>query len=179
LTLNGSGIAAISKTGISKFGLRSNYDATGTAPTWASLADTYLQGYSSEQGTGYKPKLVVTYTPAVTEKSSSETGSGAESLGSRELGAAEAGSALEATILLAAAIADDSGLGSELGGLLKTICDGDWGAGLDALKALIGAEDTGSDMRLYDRPGQTKIPSKGVNYEFIGDDSHRQERFAR
>jgi hypothetical protein len=178
---NSTGIAAISKTGITKLGMReANYDVTGTTPpSWVNAAWEVVFGYFAEQGTGYKPKLVVTYTPAATAKTSSETGSGAESLGSRLLGAAEAGSALEATILMAAAIADDSGLGLEIGGLLKTIYDGDWGVGLDALKALVGAEDSGSDMRLYDRPGQAKIPSKGVNYEFIGDDSHRQERFAR
>jgi len=106
---------------------------------------------------------VVTYTPAATAKTSSETGSGVESLGSRLLGTAETGSALEASDLNTALISGDEGLSSEVGGLLKDICDGDWGVGLDALKALIGAHGSGSDMRLYDRPGHVKMPSKGVN----------------
>jgi hypothetical protein len=163
-TLNSSGIAAISLTGISKFGLRTNYDAAGTSPTWASgQPETYVSLYFAEQGTGYKPKLVVTYTPSATAKTSSETGSGAESLGSRLLGTAETGSAAEASDLNTALISCDEGLSSEVGGLLKNICDGDWGVGLDALKALVGTEGSGSDMRLYDRPGHVKMPSKGVN----------------
>ncbi len=64
---NATGIAAISKTGVSKFGLRNtNYDVTGIAPTWGDDEQTYQIGKSSEDGAGFKPKLVVTYTvPAV------------------------------------------------------------------------------------------------------------------
>ncbi len=63
--LNAAGIAAISLTGISKFGFRNaNYDVTGTSPTW-SYATTWNDGFSSDKGAGYKPKLVVTYTVTV------------------------------------------------------------------------------------------------------------------
>jgi hypothetical protein len=63
-TLNSTGISAISKTGISKFGVRNaNYDVSGTAPTWTSTAEAYFQCFFAEySGTANDPKLVVTYT---------------------------------------------------------------------------------------------------------------------
>ena len=114
-TLNAAGIAAISRTGVSKFGFRLNYDVDNNAPNWVSGGSTYLKAYTAEKGAGFKPKLVVTYTTG-SEIFSSETGSGAEvitsgnpivimnktetgsgleSLESRNLGQAEAGSGLE------------------------------------------------------------------------------------
>ncbi len=61
--LNASGLAAISKTGITKIGIRdATHDAGATAPTWANYVAAYLSAYSSDKGNGYKPKLVVTYT---------------------------------------------------------------------------------------------------------------------
>jgi len=63
--LNAAGLANISKTGVSKFGIRNaNYDVAGIAPDWGADQTTLLTGYASEQGAGFKPKLVVTYTPA-------------------------------------------------------------------------------------------------------------------
>ncbi len=62
---NAAGLATISKTGVSKFGTRggTKYDITGaSAPTWGSYVRTYIYGYMAEQGNGYKPKLVVTYS---------------------------------------------------------------------------------------------------------------------
>jgi hypothetical protein len=71
-TLNSIGIAAINKTGISKFGTRNaNYDVTGTSPTWAAGQNiAHWTIYHAEKGTGYQPKLVVTYTvlPTVTSQ---------------------------------------------------------------------------------------------------------------
>lgn len=72
--LNASGRAAISKTGVSKFGFRNaNYDVAeeldpgNHAPTWVqALDDAKMYAYPAEQGNGYKPKLVVTYTLAPT-----------------------------------------------------------------------------------------------------------------
>lgn len=62
-TLNDLGIAAIPINGIAKFGTRDpNYDVGSSVPTWGSGTDNYIQGYCSEQGEGYQPKLVVTYT---------------------------------------------------------------------------------------------------------------------
>ena len=58
---------------------------------------------------------------------------------------------------------DDSGVGSELSVLLGAIYGIDEGSGGDALKVLLGTAGSSSDMRLYDRTGQVKIPSKGVN----------------
>lgn len=60
-TLNASGLAAISKTGITKLALReAAYDAPNSAP--GGTGNVYYAGYYSEQGAGFKPKLVVTYT---------------------------------------------------------------------------------------------------------------------
>jgi hypothetical protein len=64
-TLNASGIAAISTTNVSKFSLlESVYDAPNNDPSGTAGAGQYMYyyGYFSEQGTGYKPTLVVTYT---------------------------------------------------------------------------------------------------------------------
>jgi len=62
-TLNAAGLAAIPVDGVAKFGARNaSYDVSGTEPSWSASKGAYLTNYSSEQGAGYKPKLVVTYT---------------------------------------------------------------------------------------------------------------------
>lgn len=76
--LNAAGIAAIDKAGVSKFGTRNaNYDVAATAPAWTASGTHRVQAYFSEQGTGYKPTLVVTYTlpivaPTVTTQAVSD-----------------------------------------------------------------------------------------------------------
>lgn len=64
MALNASGLAAISKTSISKFGTRIGWDTDNSfGGVWASTADTYFQAYFADQaGTTNDPKLVVTYT---------------------------------------------------------------------------------------------------------------------
>jgi hypothetical protein len=65
--LNSTGLAAISTTGITKLGIRnSNYDVAETSPTWVASKLSGFYCYYSEQGTGYQPKLVVTYNYANT-----------------------------------------------------------------------------------------------------------------
>jgi len=63
-TLNAAGRAAISKTGITKLGIQDEtYDAGETEPTWPGTSRTIYQScYFAEQGAGYKPELVVTYS---------------------------------------------------------------------------------------------------------------------
>jgi hypothetical protein len=67
-TINATGLAAINKTGVTKFGLREAvYDATGTNP--GSIGSDKYQIFNckfAEAGEGYKPKLVVTYTLPIT-----------------------------------------------------------------------------------------------------------------
>ena len=68
-TLNAAGLAAINKTGISKFGARSAYhDVGNNPPPWVS--DTYrgrIYCWTTDKGADYQPKLVVTYeSPSVT-----------------------------------------------------------------------------------------------------------------
>lgn len=63
--------------GITKLGVRNaNYDVTGTKPNWVSTGTSKLIAYYTEQGIGFKPKLVVTYTvlaPSWTSKISGVT----------------------------------------------------------------------------------------------------------
>jgi hypothetical protein len=76
--LNAAGKSAISTTGVTKLGLRmATKDVGGTEPTpWQSSRNAYLYAYASEQGEGYKPKLVVTYSlpsvPTVTTQAASD-----------------------------------------------------------------------------------------------------------
>lgn len=61
-TLNATGRAAVSKTGITKLSIRESvYDAPDSEPTWASTDRSYVQAYAADQGSN-KPKLVVTYS---------------------------------------------------------------------------------------------------------------------
>ena len=60
--LNAAGLAAISKAGITKFGVRNaNYDVAAVEPTWADGGTAELNFYTAEKGTVYRPKLVVVY----------------------------------------------------------------------------------------------------------------------
>lgn len=62
---NGDGLNAISKTGITKLGIRNaNYDVSGEAPSWTgSQLSSELRWWANEKGGVYRPKLVITYTP--------------------------------------------------------------------------------------------------------------------
>ena len=62
--LNSLGIAHISKTGITNFGIRNaNYDVSGTEPAWTADNDAYLTWGNAEALDGlYAPKLTVNYT---------------------------------------------------------------------------------------------------------------------
>jgi len=65
---NGTGEAAISKTGVTKTGTREvTYDVGATAPTWGSNNNTYFVIFAAETtGTTSDPKLVVNYTATAT-----------------------------------------------------------------------------------------------------------------
>lgn len=68
-TLNATGLSNISKTGISKFGTKSDGDISNLTPIYTNdNSDTFVSVYSSANtGTTKDPKIVVTYTaPAVT-----------------------------------------------------------------------------------------------------------------
>jgi hypothetical protein len=62
--LNSSGIAAISKTGISTFGARNaNYDAAAATPPWVIFAITFMNAWMADNtGISRDPTLVVSYT---------------------------------------------------------------------------------------------------------------------
>ena len=66
--LNSTGISAVSLGGITKLGLRTTADAESSDPgvVSGSTANAYFDGYFSEQGDGYRPKLAVTYVDAGT-----------------------------------------------------------------------------------------------------------------
>ncbi len=63
-TLNSTGLSNISKTSVSKFGMRIDGDVTNTAPTtWASNTYQALQGFAADvAGTTQDPKLVVEHS---------------------------------------------------------------------------------------------------------------------
>jgi hypothetical protein len=154
-------LTIISKTSITKLGFRNaNYDVSGTTPTWSSNVISELDFYTAEQGTGYKPKLVITYTMGEV-KTSSDSGNGTEATSLRELGTAEAGSGVEASLTAAIMLASDGGSGSEMGGLLKSLFSQDEGGGTDNVKILTGK--AGYDLRLHNHRGQVSITHKEVN----------------
>lgn len=69
-TLNASGLAAISKTGVSLFTTRNeNYDAGNVAPApgaWSAFTDSNIDCiFPDTVGTATDPKLVVTYTSGI------------------------------------------------------------------------------------------------------------------
>lgn len=60
--LNADGLAAISRIGITKLGIRNaSYDVAHTAPNWTSGTGSTIFCWFNEQGTTYRPKLVITY----------------------------------------------------------------------------------------------------------------------
>jgi|GEM_PF-6667512 len=65
-TLNASGLANISKTGVSKFGTRLVSDITNVSPTWVSgqLANASCRWHTTNGGSS-KPVLTVTHAPPV------------------------------------------------------------------------------------------------------------------
>ncbi|MFA5261427.1 MAG: hypothetical protein WC450_09385, partial [Candidatus Omnitrophota bacterium] len=70
-TFNATGRGNISKTGISKFGVRNaSYDVSGTGPAWQSTKTSRIIGVDADGGgTTTGPKLVITYTLLPTEVS--------------------------------------------------------------------------------------------------------------
>jgi hypothetical protein len=64
ITLNASGIAAISKTGVTPFGTRLSWDTDNSfGGTWATNKSAQFNGrFADYTGTTSDPKLVVTYT---------------------------------------------------------------------------------------------------------------------
>ncbi len=64
-TLNASGEGNIDKSGISKFGARSDWDLDNSPPTWGSNDTAYMRAHSADAaGTSNDPKLVVNYALA-------------------------------------------------------------------------------------------------------------------
>lgn len=73
ITLNASGIAAVSKTGITGLGSRLSWDINGSfTGTWSSNLQSFFNITFADNGTN-KPKLVVTYTLPATGGSTPST----------------------------------------------------------------------------------------------------------
>lgn len=67
IALNSSGISNINKGGISKFGLRTGSDLSGTTPSWAADGGNFFSPYSADYGnTSRDPKLTVTHSVVIT-----------------------------------------------------------------------------------------------------------------
>jgi hypothetical protein len=155
ISLNAAGIALINKTGITKYCIRQHGDVNALQPTSQNYAVINL----SEKGSGYKPKLVVTYIEGET-KTSSDNGGGVESIALRELGIAESGNGFEQSQTTAFMFSGDAGSGLEIGGLLKSLYGQDEGSGLDSIRIL--TNKTGYDMKLHSHQGQVGMPHKEV-----------------
>lgn len=66
-TFNSTGIAGISKTGISSFSCRNaNFDGSGTAPGGSGAEEFWFGDFANQTGTTYDPKIVITYTIVLT-----------------------------------------------------------------------------------------------------------------
>jgi len=66
ITLNASGIGNISKTGVSKFGVRTSWDINNNFDgTWKQYSYGGSTFYSADYSSSMAPKLVITYTPPV------------------------------------------------------------------------------------------------------------------
>ena len=64
-TFNATGLANVSKTGITKLGTKVSADIDASSYTWASNAnDTYTSYFADQTGTDNDPKLVVTHSVA-------------------------------------------------------------------------------------------------------------------
>ena len=165
-TLNASGIAAIPASGIAKLGARNaNHDAANSAPSSGGAhVWSYFSFYTAEQGSGYKPKLVITYSTGET-KTSSDTGNGAEVITLRSLETSDQGSGVETALMAASIIAGDTGSGNEnenISGQDSYYVSGaDEGRGADSVKAVI--QKSGTDLKLHNHVGQLGIPNKEVN----------------
>jgi hypothetical protein len=116
--------------------------------------------YSYDGSTSKAPKLQINYTD-ITNKTSSDSGSGTESTSSRGMGVMEAGSGLEASLATAALLAGDTGSGLEAGGLLQDVFAQDEGGGVDSVRILTGK--AGHDLRLNTHRGRVGITHKEVN----------------
>jgi len=69
LNLNSAGLSAISKTGLTRHCIRSNYDATNSEPSYTASREVNMWFRSADQsGTTTDPKLVVTYSTPSTSK---------------------------------------------------------------------------------------------------------------
>ena len=67
MSLNATGIAAVSLTGITKFGVRLSGDRSNTEPSWVSTTGVAVAAYFADNSTN-KPKLVVEHSLATNIK---------------------------------------------------------------------------------------------------------------
>ena len=68
ISLNATGLAAISKTGITKIGSRSSSDIDNSEPGFVANKKSYLAGYYADQGSPYVPYLTINYTVPTSTK---------------------------------------------------------------------------------------------------------------
>lgn len=156
--LNATGRGWINKTGTTLFCLRVKGDIDNLTPT----GDNRCYPWANEKGTGYQPKLVITYTATVEKTSSDggsgsetllsrayalpEVGAGSESLGPRLLGAMEEGGGGE-TLLARLLAGAETASGLDASGLI--FLSSDVGLGSDtvlALEALLAGDDSSSGI---------------------------------
>jgi hypothetical protein len=125
--------------------------------THANQTERYA--YSYDGSATKAPKLAITYTTGE-EKTSGDNGLGAEAISLRETNTVETGNGIEQSLAVAALLANDGGIGSETGGLLKDLFGQDVGGGYDKIKVL--TNKAGYDLRLHSHRGRVGIPHKEV-----------------
>jgi hypothetical protein len=163
--LNSNGLANIPLSGLSRFCARlANSDVANSPPSFSPNAASYFTIYMAEQGSGYKPKLVVTYSTGE-NKTSADTGNGAEVIVVRSLDISESGFSTDVSRAAVFVSAGDTGSGNEnssteAAGPCESVSSGDAGKAADALKSLV--RQSGIDMKFNGNPGQLGLPDKEV-----------------
>jgi len=77
MALNASGLAAIDKSGITKFGVRMGADLDNSEPAWVITRESrFLACFSESSGTSKNPKLVINYTLPDPPTKTTEVGTG-------------------------------------------------------------------------------------------------------
>lgn len=147
------GFGYIKKTAgdpITKLGQReSDYDGTGTEPTWAAAVYTAIRSYSADQGGATVPKLVVTYTTATQYNESASVIIGSLVLASRAAEVDRASSTIIGELVTATRLINYPRLASVIIGLLAAATRTLVTTRVSTI--LVGAKTTASRIANYPR----------------------------
>lgn len=141
--------------------VRTGYSYDASATDCARLEITYTEPVtsktSSDSGSGAESSSLI----AAEAKTSADNGVGADSIDARTQEVADQGAGAEVALANAAVLTGDGGDGSEIGGLLQSFYSSDAGSGADGLKMISGK--AGADVKLRSHQGQVGLPHKEVS----------------